>query len=291
MADRKIPIYPMDTTSPDVKQEHSPDTEWASMQAPTMTPAGSRRGSGDEFVEVWVNDEEEKSAFQERDTAEGEEGNEGADTTPQSPPRPVKMTTYDANADLVLIIAPEENDDNDKAEYHFQVSSKSLAFSSSVWKSLISSVSGPTSEKEGKMRTLLVTDDINSLTIFLKIIHLQFSALPVAPTFEEIHLLAQFSEKYAAHEIFLPFTLVWTRPLMPEGLKFERKEWILIAWEFCLGNMFGEWVEFLSRESEAGSDGTVTYERTEVSEFLPKTCPGEYGKLSQGCPLDVSTIS
>lgn len=231
------------------------------------------------------NDDGKKSTSREQNTGEKEEGNDGSDSNPQSEPtRPIEMAIYDPDADLVLTISPEEGD-KDQVEYHFRVSSKALASSSSGWRDLISSVQRATSKEGGSMMTLSVTDDIDSLTIFLKIIHLQFSALPAALTFEEIYDLAQFSEKYAAHEIFLPFTRGWIEPFMPKDMNFKREEWILIAWEFCLGKIFEEWVNFLCLESEARSDGTITYAKIDVSEFFPKACREEYGKHLQRCPF------
>lgn len=223
-------------------------------------------------------EQQEDLSPEEQDTLKEEEADEKDESTiKHQPSSPVEVTVFDPDGDLVLI----NNAPSAEAEHHFRVSSRSLAFSSSVWKDRISSISSRrTLEKEGKdTMTMPVRDDTNCLTTYLRIVHLQFSALPTTLKFMELYRLARFSEKYAAHEVFLPFMREWIEHLMtPELLHSNRTGWILISWEFCLGWWFEEWLEHLCRESSVNSDGSLTYGGVEVSRILPQVCREEYGK-------------
>lgn len=287
-----------------------------STKTPTLTPEGSERGSGDEFVEVAVdhhiatgicptmdipaddasepliaegpsqsenppknepdNDGDAELSTQERSTPQEEHVLEEVDSTPPQPP--AEITVYDPEGDLVLILPPDEGDSNNQAERHFRVSSRLLASTSSIWKDRITTTSTSTSEvKDKKQMTISLTDDFNSLAIFLKIIHLRFSTLPTTLPFQDVYNLARFSEKYAVYEMFLPFVRGWIEPLLIKELHL-RVEWILIAWEFCLAGVFDRWLTLLSYDSKANEDGTIIYGGREVAKLLPKTCRKGYGE-------------
>lgn len=305
-------------TIKDEKEQELPQSEGMEMSAGTLTPEGSGSRSGDEFTDMVTDDvvgavdvvdvdtrtdtrqqEDASEPLVDGDTSKADDNqskdgegnkddtkalaqeqepnstpedgeNEKVDPAPGSCPPP-ETIVYDPDGDLVLVIR-----DDYQEEYHLQVSSKILASTSPVWRDLIPTTPASASEK----MTISLTDDFLSLTIFLRIIHVQFKYLPFSIKFQEVYNLARFSEKYKVYEILFPFVGRWIEPFLRDKLDPERVEWVLIAWEFCMGDVFTGWVEYFCQTAETDVDGKVLYRGREVAELFPRTCREKCSKFS-----------
>lgn len=167
-------------------------------------------------------------------------------------------TVYDAEGDLALIVGKDNT-------HKFQLSSKLLASTSTVWKDLIAAA------KEVDSTTIhLPDDDPWSISILIHIINLQFTILPRSITFQELYSLACLSQKYQVSELLLPFVWRWAAPFIREVLDPQETQWILISWEFGIEYMFKQWIDHLLCNAEKNDDGCIVYRDHQLADLLPE---------------------
>jgi hypothetical protein len=164
---------------------------------------------------------------------------------------------YDVEGDIVLVVGLSQS-------HKFQLSSKRLASTSAEWEDLIASA-----KEAGSGTISLPDDDPKSVTIFLQIVYLQFSALPRFINFQELYSLARLSQKYQVRKLFQPFALRWTEPFIREELDPEQTEWILISHEFYIDYIHERWVEHLARSTEKDENGCIVYRGHKLADLLP----------------------
>ncbi|KAK2756129.1 hypothetical protein FQN54_005537 [Arachnomyces sp. PD_36] len=195
---------------------------------------------------------------------------------------------YDPDGDMILVARCL----GQRQDRHLQVCMKRLASTSKVWSDLISDNESqlpsmseattalafyPSITQDWRAKMEIYDDDPRALSIFLDIIHLRFTRLPLSVTFDELYKIAQFSEKYGVYETFLPFAEKWAGNFLnSEELNSNRPEWVLIAWEFCEMGVFMGWVHHFCWEAEKNVSQILMYRGMDVANYFPESCREKY---------------
>lgn len=153
------------------------------------------------------------------------------------------------------------------------VSSKTMSLISDPFKAMLSP-DGAFSEAQPRNNEpiLLPEDDLNALTILLWIAHLHFNKVPTRLEFEELLAVAVLTDKYQATRMVSPWLSDWIENLKDTVCKDGYEEWLWIAWEFGLANIFEDVVTKLFWESRTNVNGDCV---TASGKILDENMPPE----------------
>jgi hypothetical protein len=153
------------------------------------------------------------------------------------------------------------------------VSSKTMSLISDPFKAMLS-LDGAFSEAQpGNNEPIpLPEDDLNALTILLWIAHLHFNKVPARVDFEELVAVAVLTDKYQATQMVSPWLSGWVENLKDTVCKDGYEEWLWIAWEFGLADVFGRVASKLFWESKTNANGDCV---TAKGKILAKNMPPE----------------
>jgi hypothetical protein len=119
------------------------------------------------------------------------------------------------------------------------VSSKTMTLISDPWKAMLGPDGSFIEAQPGNDKAIpLPEDDLQALTTLLHIAHLQFTKVPQHLEFEELLAIALLTDKYQATQIVAPWLKYWLESLNETICKNGYEEWLWIAWEFGLDDIF-----------------------------------------------------
>jgi hypothetical protein len=116
----------------------------------------------------------------------------------------------------------------------------------------------------------LPEDSLDALTILLWIAHLHFNKVPARLEFEELLAVAVLTDKYQATQMVSPWLSGWVKNLKNTVCKDGYEEWLWIAWEFGLADIFKDVANKLFWESRTNANGDCVTARGKVlTENMP----------------------
>ncbi|KAL1871788.1 hypothetical protein Plec18167_006938 [Paecilomyces lecythidis] len=146
----------------------------------------------------------------------------------------------------------------------FKTFSSLLASTSPIWNDII---------VKAKMRDSgslqLPNDDENSMLLFLQIVHLRFADLPKSISFEELHLLTRFCDKYQVRHLFLPFVLRWIVPFIHDGLNPADTEWLFISLVWEIDYILYPFLNHVFWNTRKDVNGRLSYAGHLLADLLP----------------------
>jgi hypothetical protein len=153
------------------------------------------------------------------------------------------------------------------------VSSKTMSLVSDPFKAMLSPDGAFGEAKSGNNDPIpLPEDDLNALTILLWIAHLHFNKVPVHLEFPELVAVTVLTDKYQATRVVSPWLSGWVKDLRHTVCKDGYEEWLWIAWEFGLADIFTKVATRLFWESRTNANGDCVTARGKI---LAKNMPPE----------------
>jgi hypothetical protein len=151
------------------------------------------------------------------------------------------------------------------------VSSKTMSLVSDPFKAMLSPDSVFSEAQPGNNEPIpLPEDDLGALTILLWIAHLQFNKVPLRLEFKELVAVTVLTDKYQATQMVSPWLSGWIDNLRHTVGKDGFEEWLWIAWEFGLADIFSEVANKLLWESRTNANGDcVTASGKILAENMP----------------------
>lgn len=166
----------------------------------------------------------------------------------------------DGDMDMTLIVGQS----NIKT---FKTLSSLLASTSSIWKDRVN-----TAKEAGSKSLHLPNDDPDTMLLFTQIVHLRFSDLPKSISFEQLHSLSRFCDKYQVRHLFLPFMPRWASPFIRETLDPAQPEWLCISAVWEIEYILYPWLDHLCWNTRKDCDSSLTYSGLKLTELLPDSC-------------------
>jgi hypothetical protein len=135
------------------------------------------------------------------------------------------------------------------------VSSKTMSLISDPWNAMLGPEGSFCEALHGQSMLIpLPEDDLEALSIILHIAHLQFDKVPSRLEFNQLLSVAILTDKYQATQIVRPWLLTWVKHLEHLVDKEGYEEWLWIAWEFGISDVFERVASRLVLESRTNSD-------------------------------------
>lgn len=151
------------------------------------------------------------------------------------------------------------------------VSSKTMSLVSDPFKAMLSPDGAFSEAQPGNNELIpLPEDDLNALTILLWIAHLHFNKVPIHLEFKELVAVTVLTDKYQATRMVSPWFSGWVENLRHTVCKDGHEEWLWIAWEFGLADIFADVANKLFWESRTNANGDcVTASGKILAENMP----------------------
>lgn len=180
--------------------------------------------------------------------------------------RATKTIYFDRRGDVRFLV-----DDT-----YLVVSSKTMSLISDPWKAMLGPDGAFSEAQPEKDKVIpLPEDNLEALTILLHIAHLKFNKVPRHIEFEELVNLAVLTDKYQATQIVSPWLKDWLEPLNKTVGKDGYEDWLWIAWEYGLDEIFQLVANQLVLESSVDDSGSIVTADGRIStETMP---PGIIG--------------
>jgi hypothetical protein len=158
------------------------------------------------------------------------------------------------------------------------VSSKTMSLISDPFKAMLSPDGAFSEAQPGNNEPIpLPEDNLNALIILLWIAHLRFNKVPARLEFKELVAVAVLTDKYQATRMVSPWLSGWVENLRNTVCKDGYEEWLWIAWEFGLADIFEDVADKLFWESRTNANGDcVTASGKILAENMPPEIIGNY---------------
>jgi hypothetical protein len=176
-------------------------------------------------------------------------------------PNPPKAIYFDDRGDKRLLV------DNTI----LVVSSKTMSLISDPFKAMLGPTGAFSEAQPGNDEPIpLPEDNLDALTILLWIAHLHFNKVPARLEFEELVAVAVLTDKYQATQMVSPWLSGWVGNLRGTVCEDGYEEWLWIAWEFGLADIFKDVANKLFWESRTNANGDCVTARGKIlTENMP----------------------
>ena len=151
------------------------------------------------------------------------------------------------------------------------VSSKTMSLISDPFKAMLDPDGAFSEAQPGNNEPILLPeDDLNALKLLLWIAHLHFNKVPARLEFEELVAVAVLTDKYQATRMISPWLSGWVANLKDTVYKDGYEEWLWIAWEFGLADIFKKVANKLFWQSRTNANGDCVTARGKIlAENMP----------------------
>jgi hypothetical protein len=151
------------------------------------------------------------------------------------------------------------------------VSSKTMSLISDPFKAMLGPNGAFSEAQPGNDEPIpLPEDNLDALTILLWIAHLHFNKVPARLEFEELVAVAVLTDKYQATQMVSPWLSGWVGNLRGTVCNDGYEEWLWIAWEFGLADIFKDVANKLFWESRTNANGDCVTARGKIlTENMP----------------------